>query len=32
MHVGTAVIFQNPGDARPDRAVYDDDLSLVDLA
>ena len=32
MHVGTAVIFQNPRAARPDRAVYADDLALVDLA
>jgi alkanesulfonate monooxygenase SsuD/methylene tetrahydromethanopterin reductase-like flavin-dependent oxidoreductase (luciferase family) len=32
MHVGTAVIFQNPHDARPDHEVYRDDLSLVDLA
>ena len=32
MHVGTAVIFQNPHDARPDHAVYADDLRLVDLA
>jgi len=32
MHVGTAVIFQNPDAARPDRAVYADDLALVDLA
>src|SRR5262245_13307737 len=32
MHVGTAVIFQNPGAARPDHAVYADDLALVDLA
>jgi alkanesulfonate monooxygenase SsuD/methylene tetrahydromethanopterin reductase-like flavin-dependent oxidoreductase (luciferase family) len=32
MHVGTAVIFQNPAAARSDRAVYADDLTLVDLA
>jgi alkanesulfonate monooxygenase SsuD/methylene tetrahydromethanopterin reductase-like flavin-dependent oxidoreductase (luciferase family) len=32
MHVGTAVIFQNPHDAKPDRAVYQDDLALIDLA
>ena len=32
MHVGTAVIFQNPDAARSDRAVYTDDLALVDLA
>ena len=32
MHVGTAVIFQNPGAARKDVAVYGDDLALVDLA
>ena len=32
MHIGTAVIFQNPGAARPDHAVYTDDLALVDLA
>src|SRR5574338_857412 len=32
MHVGTAVIFQNPGAAPPDHAVYTDDLALVDLA
>jgi alkanesulfonate monooxygenase SsuD/methylene tetrahydromethanopterin reductase-like flavin-dependent oxidoreductase (luciferase family) len=32
MHVGTAVIFQNPAAARPDHAVYGDDLALVDLA
>ena len=31
MHVGTAVIFQNPGQHRSDLAVYADDLSLVDL-
>jgi alkanesulfonate monooxygenase SsuD/methylene tetrahydromethanopterin reductase-like flavin-dependent oxidoreductase (luciferase family) len=27
-----AVIFQNPGDARPDRDVYRDELCLADLA
>jgi alkanesulfonate monooxygenase SsuD/methylene tetrahydromethanopterin reductase-like flavin-dependent oxidoreductase (luciferase family) len=32
MHVGTAVIFQNPHDVRPDYEVYRDDLRLVDLA
>ncbi len=32
MHVGTAVIFQNPGAARPDHAVYAQDLALADLA
>jgi alkanesulfonate monooxygenase SsuD/methylene tetrahydromethanopterin reductase-like flavin-dependent oxidoreductase (luciferase family) len=32
MHVGTAVIFQNPHDRRPDHEVYTDDLKLVDLA
>jgi alkanesulfonate monooxygenase SsuD/methylene tetrahydromethanopterin reductase-like flavin-dependent oxidoreductase (luciferase family) len=30
--VGMAVIFQNPGDARPDRDVYLDELRLADLA
>ena len=28
MHVGLSVIFQNPGRARPDHAVYADDLRL----
>lgn len=32
MHVGTAVIFQNPGRARADFDVYQDDLALADLA
>ena len=32
MHVGMAVIFQNPGAARPDGDVYRDDLHLADLA
>src|SRR5512139_1335558 len=32
MHVGTAVIFQNPGATRPDHAIYADELALVDLA
>jgi alkanesulfonate monooxygenase SsuD/methylene tetrahydromethanopterin reductase-like flavin-dependent oxidoreductase (luciferase family) len=32
MHVGMAVIFQNPEDARPDGDVYRSDLALVDLA
>ncbi len=32
MKVGMAVIFQNPGDARPDRDVYLDELRLADLA
>ncbi len=32
MHVGTAVIFQNPGRARPDIDVYRDDLALAQLA
>lgn len=31
MHVGSAVIFQNPGQDRSDRDVYADDLSLVDM-
>jgi hypothetical protein len=30
--VGMAVIFQNPGDARPDHDVYRDELRLADLA
>jgi alkanesulfonate monooxygenase SsuD/methylene tetrahydromethanopterin reductase-like flavin-dependent oxidoreductase (luciferase family) len=29
MHVGTAVIFQNPGDAVPDHGVYERDLTLA---
>jgi len=32
MHVGTAVIFQNPQDRRPDHAVYAEELALIDLA
>ena len=32
MHVGTAVIFQSPGAARPDHAIYADELALIDLA
>ena len=32
MHVGLAVIFQNPGKARPDLEVYRQDLRLADLA
>lgn len=32
MHVGTAVIFQNPGRKRPDFAVYQDDIALADMA
>jgi alkanesulfonate monooxygenase SsuD/methylene tetrahydromethanopterin reductase-like flavin-dependent oxidoreductase (luciferase family) len=32
MHVGTAVIFQNPHDQRPDRDVYRDELRLAELA
>jgi alkanesulfonate monooxygenase SsuD/methylene tetrahydromethanopterin reductase-like flavin-dependent oxidoreductase (luciferase family) len=32
MDVGAAVIFQNKDRARPDRAVYRDDLHLADLA
>jgi len=32
MHVGMATIFQNPGRARTDRAVYRDELCLADLA
>jgi alkanesulfonate monooxygenase SsuD/methylene tetrahydromethanopterin reductase-like flavin-dependent oxidoreductase (luciferase family) len=32
MHVGTTVIFQNPGRSRPDHEVYRDDLSLARLA
>ncbi|MGY9072986.1 MAG: LLM class flavin-dependent oxidoreductase [Acidimicrobiales bacterium] len=29
MHVGMSVIFQNPGEALPDRQVYEQDLSLA---
>jgi alkanesulfonate monooxygenase SsuD/methylene tetrahydromethanopterin reductase-like flavin-dependent oxidoreductase (luciferase family) len=32
MHVGTAVIFQNPERQRPDHEVYRDDLRLAELA
>jgi alkanesulfonate monooxygenase SsuD/methylene tetrahydromethanopterin reductase-like flavin-dependent oxidoreductase (luciferase family) len=32
MHVGMAVIFQNPGRARTDRDVYRSELRLADLA
>ncbi len=32
MHVGTSVIFQNPGRARLDSEVYADDLALARLA
>src|SRR5262245_8096303 len=32
MHVGMATIFQNPGRTRTDRAVYQDELRLADLA
>src|SRR6185369_8556541 len=32
MHVGMAVIFQNPHDARSDRDVYRADLGLAELA
>jgi alkanesulfonate monooxygenase SsuD/methylene tetrahydromethanopterin reductase-like flavin-dependent oxidoreductase (luciferase family) len=32
MHVGTAVIFQNPHDRRPDHAIYAEELALIDLA
>jgi alkanesulfonate monooxygenase SsuD/methylene tetrahydromethanopterin reductase-like flavin-dependent oxidoreductase (luciferase family) len=32
MHVGMATIFQNPGRARPDHEVYQDELRLADLA
>src|SRR5499426_939631 len=32
MHVGMAVIFQNPRQARPDHEVYRDELRLADLA
>lgn len=32
MHVGTSVIFQNPGHEVPDRTVYQNELKLADLA
>ena len=32
MHVGMAVVFQNPGQARADREVYRNELRLADLA
>ena len=32
MHVGTTVIFQNPGRRRADHEVYADDLRLARLA
>ena len=31
MHVGAAVIFQSYGSDLPDRQIYANDLSLVDL-
>ncbi|PYN94274.1 MAG: LLM class flavin-dependent oxidoreductase [Candidatus Rokuibacteriota bacterium] len=31
MHVGTAVVFQNPGRMRPDHEVYRQELRLADL-
>lgn len=31
MHVGSAIIFQNPGHERPDRQVYQEDLQLADM-
>ena len=31
MHVGTAVVFQNPGRIRPDHEVYRQELRLADL-
>ena len=31
MHVGTAVVFQNPGRMRPDHEVYRHELRLADL-
>ena len=31
MHVGAAVIFQSYGNDLPDRQIYANDLSLVDL-
>jgi len=32
MHVGMSVIFQNPGEAVPDRQIYQQDLALARLA
>ena len=32
MHVGMGAIFQNPARGRSDRAVYEADLRLADLA
>ncbi len=32
MHVGMSVVFQNPGNARPDHQVWRDELELADLA
>jgi len=32
MHVGMAVVFQNPADARPDAAVYRDEIALAKQA
>ena len=32
MHVGMATVFQNPGKARSDREVYQNELRLADLA
>ena len=32
MHVGTAVIFQNPGRTRPDFDVYREDIALAEMA
>src|SRR2546426_29557 len=32
MHLGMAVVFQNPGKARSDREVYRNELRLADLA
>ena len=31
MHVGASFIFQNPGKQQPDRAVWDEELAMVDL-
>lgn len=31
MHVGAAIVFQNPGRAVPDRAMYKNELKLADL-
>jgi len=31
MHVGAAVVFQNPGRMRPDHEVYRHELRLADL-